>query len=154
MGRLGPEILRHILVSSRIHGRSIPELSMTFRSDHAVRTDHAGFAGLLSIALNKCLWRSFVQILRAMFELIIIVSGCSLFLRLPLQNRTVPLLFITIATIGLVTKERLPALYIRLDAAPGMADFGNQFCSVEPRKILPRWNSCFRPGKKPGRGGR
>jgi hypothetical protein len=30
--------------------RSIPELSMAFRGDHAVRADHAGFAGLLSIA--------------------------------------------------------------------------------------------------------
>ena len=33
VGRLRPEILRHILVPSRIHGRSIPELSMAFRGD-------------------------------------------------------------------------------------------------------------------------
>jgi hypothetical protein len=53
VGCLRPEVLRHILVSSRIHGRSIPELSMAFRGDHAVRTDHAGFAGLLPIAAEK-----------------------------------------------------------------------------------------------------
>jgi exopolysaccharide biosynthesis polyprenyl glycosylphosphotransferase len=69
--------------------------------------------GFYQSPLNKSLWRSFVQILRAMLGLIIIVSGCSLFLRLPIQNRTVPLLFITIATIGLLTKERLAELYIR-----------------------------------------
>src|SRR4030095_7113886 len=45
VGRLRPEILRHILVPSRIHGRSIPELSMAFRGDVSF-----GFAGLLSIA--------------------------------------------------------------------------------------------------------
>jgi hypothetical protein len=50
VGRLRPETLRHILIPSRIDGRSIPELSMAFRGDHAVRADHAGFAGLLSIA--------------------------------------------------------------------------------------------------------
>ena len=46
----GPGILRHILVRPRLHSRSIPELLMAFRDHHAVRTDHAGFTGLLSIA--------------------------------------------------------------------------------------------------------
>jgi hypothetical protein len=51
------------------------------------------------------------------------VSGCSVFLRLPLQNRTVPLLFITIATIGLVTKERLAALYLYIRRRAGRSGF-------------------------------
>ena len=46
LGRLRPEILRHILVPSYIHDRSVPELSMAFRGDHAVWADPAGFAGL------------------------------------------------------------------------------------------------------------
>ena len=50
LGRLRPEILRHILVPSYIHDRSVPELSMPFRGDHAVLADPAGFAGLLPIA--------------------------------------------------------------------------------------------------------
>ena len=43
MGRLRPEILRHILVPFRILGRSIPELSMAF-GDIPFGPDHAGFA--------------------------------------------------------------------------------------------------------------
>src|SRR5438105_7336446 len=69
--------------------------------------------GFYQSPLNKTLWRSFVQILRAMVGLTIIVSGCAFVLRLPLQNRTVPFLSIAIATAGLLTKERLAALYIR-----------------------------------------
>lgn len=40
--------------------------------------------GFIQSPLNKNLWRSFVQIVRAMLGLAIIVSGCCLFLRLPL----------------------------------------------------------------------
>src|SRR5207249_771900 len=54
-----------------------------------------------------------------MVGLTIIVSACVLFLRLPLSNRTVPLLFIAIATIGLLAKERLAVLYLRRRAAHG-----------------------------------
>ena len=43
VGRLRPEILRHILVPFRILGRSIPELSMAF-GDIPFGPDHAGFA--------------------------------------------------------------------------------------------------------------
>ena len=75
--------------------------------------------GFYQSPLNKSLWRSFVQIVRAMLGLVIIVSGCCLFLRLPLPARTVPLLFITIATIGLLTKEHLAALYIKRRAGHG-----------------------------------
>ena len=75
--------------------------------------------GFYQSPLNKTLGRSFVQILRAMVGLAIIVGACALFLRLPLPARTVPLLFIAIATAGLLTKERLAAIYIRRRAARG-----------------------------------
>ncbi|PZR75241.1 MAG: sugar transferase, partial [Chthoniobacterales bacterium] len=75
--------------------------------------------GFYQSPLNKSVWRSFVQILRAMFGLSIIVSGCVIFLRLPLLNRTVPLFFIGIATIALLIKERLAVLYIRRRARRG-----------------------------------
>ncbi len=39
--------------------------------------------GFYQSPLNKTLWRSFVQILRAMVGLTIVVSACVLFLRLP-----------------------------------------------------------------------
>ncbi|PYK29947.1 MAG: sugar transferase [Verrucomicrobia bacterium] len=69
--------------------------------------------------LNKTPWRSTVQILRAMIGLSIIVSACVIFLRLPLANRTVPLLFILIGTIALVVKERLIAAHLRRKARRG-----------------------------------
>ena len=75
--------------------------------------------GFYQTPLNKTLWRSFVQILRAMVGLTIIVSACVLFLRLQLVNRTVPLLFIAIAAIVLLIKERLAVLYIRRQAGRG-----------------------------------
>jgi len=79
LGRLRPEILRHILVPSYMQDRSIPELSMVFRGDHTVWADPAGFAGFHQSPLNKGLWRSFVQIPRP------------------------------IMTVGSLTKERLPS---------------------------------------------
>jgi exopolysaccharide biosynthesis polyprenyl glycosylphosphotransferase len=75
--------------------------------------------GFYQSPLNKTLWRSFVQILRGMIGLSIIVSACVIFLRLPLLNRTVPLFFIGIATLALLGKERLAVLYIRRRARRG-----------------------------------
>jgi exopolysaccharide biosynthesis polyprenyl glycosylphosphotransferase len=75
--------------------------------------------GFYQSPLNKTVWRSFVQILRAMVGLTIIVSGCVLLLRLPLVTRTVPLLFLAITTIVLLIKERLAVLYIRRQAGRG-----------------------------------
>lgn len=70
--------------------------------------------------LNKTVFRSIVQILRAMIGLSIIVSACVIFLKFPLANRSVPLLFILIGTIALVIKERLIAANLRSRAVRGV----------------------------------
>src|SRR5438270_2328520 len=75
--------------------------------------------GFYQSPLNKTPWRSFVQIVRSMIGLSIIVSACVIFLRLPLANRTVPLLFIFIGTIVLLVKERLIAAHLRRKAMRG-----------------------------------
>lgn len=75
--------------------------------------------GFYRSPLNKTLWRSFVQILRTMIYLSILVGACVIFLRLDLASRAVPLLFMLIATILLLTKERLLARRIRRRAARG-----------------------------------
>src|SRR5438874_11305434 len=75
--------------------------------------------GFYQSPLNKTKWRSFVQIVRAMIGLSIIVSACVIFLRLPLVNRTLPLLFIFIGTIVLLVKERLIAAHLRRKAMRG-----------------------------------
>src|ERR1700675_3479840 len=62
---------------------------------------------------DKTKWKSFVQIVRAMIYLSIIVSACVIFLRLPLASRTVPLLFMLIGTLVLLAKERLIAAHLR-----------------------------------------
>jgi exopolysaccharide biosynthesis polyprenyl glycosylphosphotransferase len=69
--------------------------------------------GFYQSPLNKTQWKSIVQIVRAMIGLSIIVSGCVIFLRLPLTNRSVPLLFIFIGTLVLLLKERLIAAHLR-----------------------------------------
>ena len=76
--------------------------------------------GFYQSPLNKTKWRSIVQIVRAMIGLSIIVSGCVIFLRLPLINRTVPLLFILIGTVVLLVKERLIAARLRRRAVRGV----------------------------------
>lgn len=75
--------------------------------------------GFYRSPLNKTLWKSFVQILRTMVYLSIMVSGCVIFLRLPLQSRAVPLLFMLIATAILLLKEKLIVRRIRHRAAAG-----------------------------------
>ncbi len=76
--------------------------------------------GFYQSPLNKTKWRSIMQIARAMIGLSIIVSGCVIFLRLPLANRTVPLLFILIGTVVLLAKERLIAARLRRRAVRGV----------------------------------
>ena len=75
--------------------------------------------GFYQSPLNKTKWRSIVQIVRAMIGLSIIVSACVIFLRLPLANRTVPLLFMLIGTLVLLAKERLMAAHLRRKAVSG-----------------------------------
>jgi exopolysaccharide biosynthesis polyprenyl glycosylphosphotransferase len=76
--------------------------------------------GFYQSPLNKTKWRSIMQIARAMIGLSIIVSACVIFLRLPLANRTVPLLFILIGTVVLLAKERLIAARLRRRAVRGV----------------------------------
>jgi exopolysaccharide biosynthesis polyprenyl glycosylphosphotransferase len=75
--------------------------------------------GFYQSPLNKTKWRSIVQIARAMIGLSIMVSACVIFLRLPLANRTVPLLFMLIGTLVLLAKERLIAAHLRRKAVRG-----------------------------------
>jgi exopolysaccharide biosynthesis polyprenyl glycosylphosphotransferase len=75
--------------------------------------------GFYQSPLNKTKWRSIVQIVRAMIGLSIIVSACVIFLRFPLANRTVPLLFILIGTLVLLAKERLIVAHLRRKAVRG-----------------------------------
>lgn len=75
--------------------------------------------GFYQSPLNKAPGKSVVQIVRAMIGLSIIVSACVIFLRLPLSNRTVPLLFILIGTLVLLAKERVIAAHLRRKALTG-----------------------------------
>jgi exopolysaccharide biosynthesis polyprenyl glycosylphosphotransferase len=75
--------------------------------------------GFYQSPLTKTKWKSFMQIVRAMIGLSIIVSGCVIFLRLPLVSRSVPLLSILIATLVLLLKERVIINYIRTKAIRG-----------------------------------
>src|SRR5437016_5140166 len=54
--------------------------------------------GFYQSPIDKTKWKSFVQIIRAMIYLSIIVSGCVIFLRLPLVSRSLPLIFMVIVT--------------------------------------------------------
>jgi exopolysaccharide biosynthesis polyprenyl glycosylphosphotransferase len=76
--------------------------------------------GFYQSPLNKNAWRSLVQIVQAMIGLSIIVSASVIFLRFPLANRTVPLLFILIATLVLLLKERLIVAHLRRRAVRGV----------------------------------
>jgi len=75
--------------------------------------------GFYQSPLNKTQWKSIVQIIRAMIGLSIVVSGCVIFLRLPLSNRSVPLLFVLIGTLVLLLKERLIVAHLRRKAMRG-----------------------------------
>ncbi|MEY2545784.1 MAG: hypothetical protein QOG48_901 [Verrucomicrobiota bacterium] len=75
--------------------------------------------GFYDSSIEKDKWKSFVQIIRGMIYLSIIVSGCVIFLRLPLANRSVPILFIAIATGVLLLKERILIRRMRKRALHG-----------------------------------
>lgn len=75
--------------------------------------------GFYQSPLTKTKSKSFVQIMRAMIGLSMIVSGCVIFLRLPLVSRAVPLLSILIAMLVLLLKERIIINYVRGRAIRG-----------------------------------
>jgi exopolysaccharide biosynthesis polyprenyl glycosylphosphotransferase len=75
--------------------------------------------GFYQSPLTKTKSKSFVQIVRAMIGLSMIVSGCVIFLRLPLTSRAVPLLSILIAILLLLLKERIIVNYVRGRAIRG-----------------------------------
>jgi exopolysaccharide biosynthesis polyprenyl glycosylphosphotransferase len=75
--------------------------------------------GFYESPLTKTKWKSFVQIVRAMIGLSIIVSACVIFLRLPLTSRAVPLFSILIAMLLLLLKERIIVSYVRRRAFRG-----------------------------------
>ena len=75
--------------------------------------------GFYQSPLTKTKWKSFIQIMQAMVYLSILVSACVIFLRLPLANRSVPLLFILIAASLLLIKERVIIAVIRRRALRG-----------------------------------
>jgi FlaA1/EpsC-like NDP-sugar epimerase len=88
--------------------------------------------GFYRSPLNKTLRKSFVQILRTMIYLSILVSGCVIFLHLKLMSRAVPLLFMLIATVALLVKERVLVGRFRRRAARGQS--ASEFC----------WRACPR----------
>ena len=75
--------------------------------------------GFYQSPITKTKWKSFIQIMQAMLYLSILVSACVIFLRLPLAARSVPLLFIAIATALLLTKERVLVASVRRRALRG-----------------------------------
>ena len=75
--------------------------------------------GFYQSPLTKTKWKSFIQVVQAMVYLSILVSGCVIFLRLPLAARSVPLLFILVATVFLLVKERVIIASIRRRAIRG-----------------------------------
>ena len=75
--------------------------------------------GFYDSPIDKTKGKSFAQIVRAMIYLSIIVSACVIFLRLPLANRSVPILFMGIATGMLLVKERIIVRRIRRRAMRG-----------------------------------
>ncbi|MDQ6764587.1 MAG: sugar transferase [Verrucomicrobiota bacterium] len=75
--------------------------------------------GFYRSPLTKTKWRSFTQIVQAMVYLTVVVSACVIFLRLPLANRSIPLLFIPLVTIVLMAKERIIVNRVRRRARQG-----------------------------------
>jgi exopolysaccharide biosynthesis polyprenyl glycosylphosphotransferase len=75
--------------------------------------------GFYESPFEKTKWKSLVQIARAMIYLSIIVSACVIFLRLPLVSRSMPLMFIALASGVLLAKERLIVRHIRRRALRG-----------------------------------
>jgi exopolysaccharide biosynthesis polyprenyl glycosylphosphotransferase len=75
--------------------------------------------GFYESPFEKSKWKSLMQIVRGMIYLSIIVSACVIFLRLPLVSRSMPLIFIALASGVLLAKERLTVRHIRRRALLG-----------------------------------
>jgi exopolysaccharide biosynthesis polyprenyl glycosylphosphotransferase len=75
--------------------------------------------GFYDSPIDKSKSKSLAQIVRAMIYLSIIVGASVIFLKLPLANRSVPLLFLLIATAGLLFKERILIRRVRRKALRG-----------------------------------
>lgn len=75
--------------------------------------------GFYQSPLTKTKWKSFTQIVQAMVYLTVVVSACVIFLRLPLANRSIPLLFIPFVTLVLMVKERAIVATVRRRAQRG-----------------------------------
>jgi exopolysaccharide biosynthesis polyprenyl glycosylphosphotransferase len=75
--------------------------------------------GFYDSPINKSKWKSPAQIARAMVYLSLIVGGCVIFLRFPLANRSVPILFMLLGTAVLLIKERVIVRRIRRRALRG-----------------------------------
>jgi exopolysaccharide biosynthesis polyprenyl glycosylphosphotransferase len=75
--------------------------------------------GFYNSPIDKSKRKSVGQIVRAMFYLGMIVSACVIFLRLPLPNRSVPILFGLVAMAVLLLKERITIRRVRSKALRG-----------------------------------
>lgn len=75
--------------------------------------------GFYQSPLTKTKWKSFTQIVQAMVYLAVVISGCVIFLRLPMQNRSIPLIFMPVAGFILLAKERLIVAGVRQRAKRG-----------------------------------
>jgi exopolysaccharide biosynthesis polyprenyl glycosylphosphotransferase len=75
--------------------------------------------GFYDNPLAKTTRKSFSQIFRAMIYLGVIVAGCVMFLRLPLANRSLSILFGAIAMLFLLVKERFIVHRVRARALRG-----------------------------------
>ncbi len=75
--------------------------------------------GFYNSPIDKTTGRSIAQIFRAMIYLGVIVGACVIFLRLPLVNRSVPILFGVISTAALLVKERVIVNRVRTRALRG-----------------------------------
>ena len=103
--------------------------------------------GFYQSPLTKTKWKSFIQIdagdglPRAFWS-----SGCVIFLRLPLAARSVPLLFMVVATVFLLVKERI--IIARSGGARCEGNCASRFCSPACRRISRRWKLSFTPEQK------
>ena len=75
--------------------------------------------GFYNSPIDKKKRRSFMQVFQAMLYLGVIVSACVIFLRLPLPNRSIPILFGLIAALVLLIKERMIVHHVRTKARRG-----------------------------------
>jgi len=63
--------------------------------------------GYYHYPLEKTVWKSVTQIMRAGIWLLVVVAACSFFLKLEIPSRSVILLFAFVAPVTLIAKERL-----------------------------------------------